>query len=98
MSEIAYKSIFSYLTIKLFVVIVNVILFYNKGQNLDNLHNRLDPYIIHPFLKIFQMAMVIIIIILSIDRYVVVFYPYIIYRKSLENVICEKFISTMICI
>ena len=81
MSEIAYKSIFSYLTIKLFVVIVNVILFYNKGQNLDNLHNRLDPYIIHPFLKIFQMAMVIIIVILSIDRYVVVFYPYVIYRN-----------------
>ena len=80
-SENRMYILFSYLTIKLFMVIVYVIQLYNKGQNFYNIHNALYPYIIHPFLKIFHMSTVIITVILSIDRYVVVFYPYVIYRN-----------------
>ena len=69
------------------MVVVFLIQYYNKGQNFYNIYNVLHPYVIHPFLKIFQMSMVIITVILSIDRYVVVFYPYIIYRNLLENVL-----------
>ena len=69
----------SYLTLKAVLVLI---VEWDKayGDNIINLHCALYPYFFHPFLKIFQMAIVIITVILSIDRYVVVFYPYRIYR------------------
>ena len=69
----------SYLTLKAVLVLI-VELDKAYGDNIINLHCALYPYFFHPFLKIFQMAIVIITVILSIDRYVVVFYPYRIYR------------------
>ena len=51
-----------------------------KDQNIMNLHNAYYALFFHPFSKISQMAVVVLTVILSIDRYVVVFYPYIIYR------------------
>ena len=56
-----------------------------EEENLLNLYHALYPYLIHPFHKIVQMCQVIITVILSIDRYVVVFYPYIIYRLVIPN-------------
>ena len=50
------------------------------GRHLLNLYSALFPYFLHPFLKILQLAGVTITVILSVDRYIVVFHPYHIYR------------------
>ena len=50
------------------------------GQNIMNFYYAYQPYFFHPFMKSSQMAVVILTVILSMDRYVVVFYPYLIYR------------------
>ena len=51
---------------------------YYPQQNLINLYNYLSPYMLHPLYKILQLVTVLITMILSIDRYIVVFYPYIV--------------------
>ena len=56
-----------------------------------NLYYYLYPHFFHPILKIIQMCQVIITVILSIDRYVVVFYPYIIYRLFYKCYFCKIF-------
>ena len=51
-----------------------------KDQNVMNFWNAYNALFFHPFAKISQLAVTILTVILSIDRYIVIFYPYIIYR------------------
>ena len=78
----------SYLTLKLIpAIIMELDKIYE--DNIRNLHYALYPHFYHPFLEIILMAIVILTVILSIDRYVAVFYPFRIYRLS-HNISLRK--------
>ena len=74
----------SYLTLK---VIPAIIMELDKiyGDNIRNLHYALYPHFYHPLLESVLMAIVIITVILSVDRYVAVFYPFRIYRLKCDE-------------
>ena len=57
-------------------------------DNIRNFHYAAYPYFYHPSLEMIQMAIVIITVILSVDRYVAVFYPFRIYRQSTKESVC----------
>ena len=76
---LAYVDI-SYLTLKFITTLIKIFNSTYPHQNMMNLYCGFHPFFFHPLLKITQMAMIIITVILSVDRFIVVFYPYHIYR------------------
>ena len=81
---LAYVDI-SYLTPKFILTFIRTLNSLYPGRNLMNVYCGLHPFFFHPLLKITQMAMIIITVILSVDRFIVVFYPYHIYRQYQIN-------------
>ena len=77
---LAYVDI-SYLTLKFILTLIKTFNSVYPGQNMMNLYCGFHPFLLHPLLKITQMAMIILTVILSVDRFIVVFYPYHIYRQ-----------------
>ena len=77
---LAYVDI-SYLTLKFILTLLKILNSIYPGQNMMNLYCGFHPFLFHPLLRITQMAMIILTVILSVDRFIVVFYPYHIYRQ-----------------
>ena len=76
---LAYVDI-TYLSLKFVFTLSKTLNSAYPGRNLRNVWFRFHPLFFHPILKISQMAMIIITVILSVDRFIVIFYPYRIYR------------------
>ena len=96
---LAYVDI-SYLTLKFILTLIKTLNSIYPGRNMMNLYCGFHPFLLHPLLKITQMAMILITVILSVDRFIVVFYPYHIYRQiqiksSVQNTI--KIVSMVVC-
>ena len=47
-----------------------------------NLFNILFPYLLHPWKHILQTSTIIITVIFSLDRYIALFHPYLVYSKE----------------
>ena len=77
---LAYVDI-TYLSLKFVFTLSKTLNSAYPGRNLRNVWFRFHPLFFHPILKISQMAMIIITVILSVDRFIVIFYPYRIYRQ-----------------
>ena len=86
---LAYVDI-SYLTLKFFLNLIKTFNSIYPGRNMMNLYCGFHPFLLHPLLKITQMAMIILTVILSVDRFIVVFYPYQIYRQIQVPMTCSK--------
>ena len=87
---LAYVDI-SYLTLKFFLNLIKTMNLIYPGRNMMNLYCGFHPFLLHPLLRITQMAMIILTVILSVDRFIVVFYPYQIYRHQIQDqMICLK--------
>ena len=76
----------TYLTLKFIFTLSKILDAAFPGRNLRNTWYRYHPLFFHPLLKIAQMATIIITVILSVDRFIVIFYPYRIYRYARSNV------------
>ena len=86
---LAYVDI-SYLTLKFFLNLIKILNSIYPGRNMMNIYCGFHPFLLHPLLKITQMAMIILTVILSVDRFIVVFYPYQIYRQIQVSMTCSK--------
>ena len=75
---LAYVDI-SYLTLCLIEVLIMTFDSFYPSRNLMNLYLILYPFLIHPGKHIFQTAQIILTVIFSLDRYIAVFYPYMVY-------------------
>ena len=77
---LAYVDII-YITFSLFefFIIFFADIYSDSIKNLANLYKILFPYLLHPGHQITQTSMIILTVIFSIDRYIAVFYPYIVY-------------------
>ena len=82
LSMLAFVDI-TYLTLKFIFTMSKILDSAFPGRNMGNFWYKFHPFFFHPLLKITQMAMIIITVILSVDRFIVIFYPYRIYRQAL---------------
>ena len=76
----------TYLTLKFIFTLSKILDAAFPARNLRNTWYRFHPLFFHPLLKIAQMATIIITVILSVDRFIVIFYPYRIYRYARSNI------------
>ena len=84
LSMLAFVDI-TYLTLKFIFTMSKILDSAFPGRNMGNFWYKFHPFFFHPLLKITQMAMIILTVILSVDRFIVVFYPYHIYRQIQIN-------------
>ena len=69
----------SYLTLCLVEVLIKKFDEGYPGRNLMNFYLILFPFVFHPGKQILQTSTIILTVIFSLDRYIAVFYPYMIY-------------------
>jgi hypothetical protein len=87
---LAYVDII-YLSLSLFefFIIMFADIYSERIHNLSNLYIMLFPYLLHPGHQITQTAMIILTVVFSLDRYIAVFYPYMVYTG-------KGFLSTLL--